>query len=562
MDPTLRFLSVRPLQDTELPARRRALLSQLPLTITTALLYLGIAVFHIEELAEPLVQEAAAVFAALTLACAAVPWERLPPRAVLAVPLLDFLPIGLLREGMYPEVAGTAMLALFPVLWMVTCGLIPRGAASLGAAMTLGMVWAPLLLSPTPVSVNALTGRLLIPFMVLAIGATVQEITHHLRLQESRLREALTTAARRERLLHTVLESINSHVLAVDPTGRPLVSNYELLKGYAWQRAMNGSAAEASLPAMYTESGAPMASAQRPIARAVAGESFTDQLVRYGDLPAQRVLSVSARTMRDDEQRPEGSVLSFHDVTDLVSALKAKDEFIAGISHELRTPLTSIRGYTELLGMDEGLPGHARAGLEVIERNVEQLQGMVDNLLGARTAATDLHLAPTDIVELLDQATSSAAPRATESGVTLKTWAPESLVADCDPVRIGQVLDNLISNAIKYSRPDSTVFVLGTRHEDNAQIQVIDHGLGMSAEDTGKVFGRFYRSSTARMSTVPGLGMGLAVCQDIIDQHHGTITCHSSLGEGTVMTVTLPINTPTATPTAHPEHERMHSAPA
>ena len=109
-----------------------------------------------------------------------------------------------------------------------------------------------------------------------------------------------------------------------------------------------------------------MASADRPIARAAAGESFTDYLVRYGDAPDQRVLSVAACTIHDDRRQPEGSVLSFTDVTDLVSALNAKDDFIAGVSHELRTPLTSIRGYTELLAMDPTVPAHLQTGLETI----------------------------------------------------------------------------------------------------------------------------------------------------------------------------------------------------
>ncbi|WP_152683263.1 cell wall metabolism sensor histidine kinase WalK [Kocuria sp. SM24M-10] len=548
MDSTLRFLSIRALHDSELPARRRALLNQLPLSITTALVYAGSAVFHTPLLANPLVWWSAGLIVLLLLACVVVPWNRLPARAVLVIPVLDFVPIGFLREGMYPEVTGTVMMLLFPVLWLVTSGLVPYGAALLGAAMTLVVVWVPVFLSPVPVTGDALTGPLPVPLLVLAIGATVQEITHQLRVKETQLREALATTAHRKRLLYTVLDSINSRVLAVDTDGRPLVTNYGMLADYAGQRVAHGAAAEASLPAMYTESGRPLASAQRPIARALAGESFTDHLVRYGDAPTQRVLSVSARTLHNNEQQPEGAVLSFHDVTELVNALNAQEEFVTGVSHELRTPLTSIRGYTELLTMDETLPETTRSGLGVIERNTEQLQNLVDDLLGAGNGATDLHPAPTDLIALLTAATAAAAPRAASGAVTLQTQAPQTLIAHCDPVRIGQVLDNLLSNAIKYSRPHSTVHVLATHHQDSARIQVIDQGIGMGPEDTGRVFERFYRSATARMSTIPGLGIGLALCREIIEQHGGTITCHSTLGEGTTMTITVPINPPSATP--------------
>jgi two-component system, OmpR family, phosphate regulon sensor histidine kinase PhoR len=111
-------------------------------------------------------------------------------------------------------------------------------------------------------------------------------------------------------------------------------------------------------------------------------------------------------------------------------------------------------------------------------------------------------------------------------------------------VRLRQVLDNLLSNAIKYSPADSTVFVVGARTGDSAQVQVIDHGHGMSPEGVRRVFEKFYRGPTARMSTTPGLGIGLALSKAIVEQHGGTLSCHSSLGEGTVFTLTLPMTAP------------------
>lgn len=84
--------------------------------------------------------------------------------------------------------------------------------------------------------------------------------------------------------------------------------------------------------------------------------------------------------------------------------------------------------------------------------------------------------------------------------------------------------------------------MLGTQQPGAIQVQVIDHGAGMSPEDTTRIFQQFYRSPTARMSTVPGLGMGLALSKDIVDAHGGTLTCHSALGEGSIFTLTLPIH--------------------
>ena len=540
MDSALRFLLLRAFEGPELPLRRRVVLNQLPLTVTAALLLSGVAVVHPGQLTDARVHWAGALLLGLLVLCAVVPWERMPERWVLVIPLLDFLPVGLLREGLYPEVAGTAILPVFPVLWLVSSGLIRYGAASLGAGMTLGVVWVPVLVSGSPATPTALTSPLLVPFMMLVIGTTVQEITHRLRQQSSQLRAALATAAHRERLLHTVLDAVNSKVLAIDTTGRPLLTNHGPLADYAWRRAVDGPGAEASLPGMYTASGAPLASPARPIARAAAGESFTDYLVRYGQAPDQQVLSVAACTIHDEHHRPEGSVLSFTDVTELVTALNAKDDFIAGVSHELRTPLTSIRGYTELLAMDPTVPAHVHAGLETIERNTGQLMHLVEDLLKSAHAHTAVRKEPADLAHLLADATAAAQPRAEQAGITVKTWAAETLPVRCDSQRIGQVLDNLISNAIKYSPPHSSVFVFGTTAPGAVQVQVIDHGTGMTPEDTTEIFQRFYRSPTARMSTVPGLGLGLAMSKDIVDAHGGTLTCHSTLTEGTVFTLTLP----------------------
>ncbi|MEX5306075.1 HAMP domain-containing sensor histidine kinase, partial [Kocuria sp. CPCC 205258] len=176
-------------------------------------------------------------------------------------------------------------------------------------------------------------------------------------------------------------------------------------------------------------------------------------------------------------------MLSFSDVTELVDALQAKDEFVAGISHELRTPLTSLRGYTELLAMDDRLPGSAHAGLEVIERNADQLLSLVDDRLNSRRDTADLHVVPADLVALLEQSAEAAQPHADRAGISVKAWTPDTLVVDCDPVCMRQVLDNFISNAIKYSSANSTVFVLDSQSGDSAQVQVIDHGHGMSPED-------------------------------------------------------------------------------
>ena len=256
---------------------------------------------------------------------------------------------------------------------------------------------------------------------------------------------------------------------ALPETGRPLLTNNGHLHAHAQQRLVRTSSSSA-IPVLYNEAGAPFSSMAR----------------------------LTACVMRDEHGRAEGPVLSFSVVTELV----------AGISHELRTPLTSIRGYTELLAMDDRLPASAQTGLEVIERNADQLLSLVDDLLNSHRDAADLHVVPADLVALPEQSAEAAQPHTERAGITVKAWAPDTLVVGCDPVRLRQVLDNLISHAIKYSPPNSTVFVLGTQSGDSAQVQVIGHGHGMSPEEVRRVFEKFYRGATARMSTTLGWASG------------------------------------------------------
>ena len=108
-------------------------------------------------------------------------------------------------------------------------------------------------------------------------------------------------------------------------------------------------------------------------------------------------------------------------------------------------------------------------------------------------------------------------------------------------MRLGQVLDNLLSNAIKYSPHGGPVTVRVAPAGTTVQVQVADRGMGMRAEDAEHVFGRFFRSSNARMSAIPGLGLGLAVVREIVERHGGTIRCDSAPGEGTVFTLALPL---------------------
>ncbi|HEY7631769.1 MAG TPA: PAS domain S-box protein [Thermoleophilaceae bacterium] len=228
-----------------------------------------------------------------------------------------------------------------------------------------------------------------------------------------------------------------------------------------------------------------------------------------------------------------------------MEADRMKDEFLALVSHELRTPLTSIVGYLELLDEDgdEVSTEQGRRFLEVIGRNAIRLQRLVDDVLfAARAEAGRLSLAEREVnlSAVAGESVAAARPRADESEVELALDADETPEVAGDPDRLGQAIDNLISNALKFTPPGGRVDVTLRNLGDRARIEVRDTGLGMSEEDLGRVFDRFFRSAATR-DHVPGVGLGLTIVKTIVEGHGGTIEVSSTEGVGTTFGIELPL---------------------
>ncbi|WP_227497260.1 sensor histidine kinase [Planctomonas psychrotolerans] len=548
MEKLLNLLTLNRVRFHALSLRGRVLLSQIPLSATMLLLFLWIALTDAALFDDSRLRASVVLTVALFAACVVVPWERLPYPSFLAVPLLDFVPIGLLRESAADTVTGLGLLAAFPVIWLAASGQLPRFSIFASALATLGVVWVPLFIGDARVTLESLTQPLLLPFMMFAIAVTVSVMTSSMteqqRVVESKdveLRALLDDTARRERLLNAIVNAVGVGVLAIGEDGRRLMMNstQQALHEYGMPRGVLDAREDDLL--LFGEGGTvPLAAEERPERRAAAGETFSDYLVWIGEPGNQRVLSTSARTIRDADGRMEGSVIAYSDVTEFVAALAAKDDFVSHVSHELRTPLTSIHGYAELIGMSENLPSEVEWGLEVITRNSTQLLGLVSDLLGAASGATEIRVAPNDLAALVRSAVNAGLPRAAAAGIALQADTPESLPVSCDAARMTQVLDNLISNAIKYSPQGGAVTVHAGATDDGVMFSVTDTGMGMSDQDARDVFTRFFRSSEARRSVIPGLGLGLALAKDIVERHGGSLTCRSVLGEGSVFTCTLP----------------------
>ena len=233
------------------------------------------------------------------------------------------------------------------------------------------------------------------------------------------------------------------------------------------------------------------------------------------------------------------------EVTALVDALTEKDHLVASVSHEFRTPLTSIIGSLDLLRVEAAeLSPSALRWLEAARRNATRLSALVSDFLVSADSSLPVHPRRTDLASLVEASLVSAHGFAEAARVSLSIDVPAPLWAEVDPLRISQVLDNLVSNAVKYTPDGGTVHVSASNAGARVMLHVKDDGIGMTAADAERVFSRFFRSAAVSAGSIPGTGLGLSITKAIVEQHGGSIAVRTSPGCGSTFTVELPAGAP------------------
>ena len=388
------------------------------------------------------------------------------------------------------------------------------------------------------------TVRQVIPLPVVAMvsAAAVAVWLEAARAARSQAQEALAELERQRRTRDAFVATVDVGLLLVDPQGNRLVSNNRMRELVDLKFPVGR---EHSVGQVYAADGrTPLGVEDLPSSRGVRGEEFDDLRVWVGEVPAaRRALSVNARNVHDESGRRTGTALVYQDITELARASAVKDEFIGLVSHELRTPLTSIYGYVCLLRDRDDLPPQAAKHLEVVARSTDRLRLLVNDLLDATKViggGLRLDLERCDLAETVRDAVQSAGPQAEEAGIALGTKICGPVPATVDRARISQVLDNLISNAIKYTPAGGWARVELDRVDGDLVIRVQDSGIGIREEDISRVFGRFYRTSEASQRAIQGAGLGLAIVRSIVEGHGGRIEVSSRPGDGTEFRVVLP----------------------
>jgi two-component system phosphate regulon sensor histidine kinase PhoR len=278
------------------------------------------------------------------------------------------------------------------------------------------------------------------------------------------------------------------------------------------------------------------------LSRVVAGGETLKQRLQ---LPAAegRAFEVQAAPLRVATGR--GAIAILHDITDLERLERVRKDFVANVSHELRTPLTAIRGYTETLleGALEDKENN-RKFLEIIKNHSVRLNSIASDLLALSELESNKAAAEQGRISVrpaLEAALRAVEDEARSRRVKLISGQLEEIVVLGDRVRLEQAFVNLLTNAVKFNRPDGEVRVEVLRARDGeVSVTIADNGIGIPSADLPRLFERFYRVDKARSREMGGTGLGLSIVKHIVDRMHGRITVESQLGKGSVFTVFLP----------------------
>ncbi len=495
----------------------------------------------------PVVFSLVAYFFALTAVTALVPWDAIPRLWGALLPFANLAGILVLRE--FEPQSGVGLLVVLPIIWIArTFGATLTIA---GVAGTVLAMWATRLMRGTPITWTDFVTFVVVPVLVAFVAGAIYVSSARGRAQAKLLRQhssmvqgALEKASRQEGVLNELLNAVDFGVIAFDRTGSVTFVN----RAHRQYLTDFGTPADAVVhPVIYQADGVTLyTDDDRPLTRALSGQAFDNLIIWVGEPGERRAAhSVSSRILHDREGEYDGGVIVLNDITKELEAIRARDDLIGSVSHELRSPLTSILGYLDLARDDEQIDDETRRMIDVAYANSERLLVIVTDLLRAASDA-DKQLAMSftagDLAQIARDSVEAHQVMAEEREVELVLEGTDSALATVDPMRMRQVLDNLLTNAIKYNREwgSVTVAVAVEPGSGGVSVEVRDTGQGIPEADLPRIFDRFYRTKAAKSSTTVGTGLGLSITREIIHRHGGHLTVTSELGIGTTFRVTVP----------------------
>ena len=369
-------------------------------------------------------------------------------------------------------------------------------------------------------------------------------LERHLNDMSQRIRDNLAEIIGEKDKADSILRCMIEGVLVLDPKGNILVINDQA-------RAMF------QVPVGRNVHGASVLEVSRhPDIRSILDEALRFDFTSHPhskeiELEDGRWFSVYAAPLRNAQRMTLGSILVFHDVTEIKRLETIRSDFVANVSHELRTPLTAIQGYVETLIHSPPADSQERQQfLEIIERHAERLGRLTEDLLSLsdlESGKIQIAPRPVDTARLVQQSLEVIWERAGKKEIKLS----QEISAACgkingDPDRLQQLLINLVDNAVKFTPSGGKVTLCAAECQgDNGarqiEISVADSGVGIPENDLPRLTERFYRVDKARSRDLGGTGLGLAIVKHIVQAHRGELKITSELNKGTTIRVRLPI---------------------
>ncbi|MGH8963154.1 MAG: ATP-binding protein [Jatrophihabitantaceae bacterium] len=479
---------------------------------------------------------------ATTLSLVAVtvltPWPRLPVWTQGVVPLAFLGVVALLREST-GGVAGYAVLVMLPVLWLALYGTLWQLTTSI--VLTIFVFLVPIMVIGAPQYPAAGVGRVALwPLTAAIVGASTFRLVAAERARAALVGGVLSAATRQ-----SIVATDDQGVITVFNTGAERMFGYaaDEMVGVVTPMVLHDPD---EVVARARELGVPPGfGVFSTLAHRHDADTREWTYVRRDGSRLQASLSISP--IYDAAGELRGFIQIGTDVTEQRAAERLKEDFVALVSHELRTPLSSIIGYLEVLLDEETgtLSPRQRQFLDVVDRNARRQLRLVSDLLfvsQADAGRVRLDLLDVDVVEVARSAIETAEPRAKAGGVRLKLNVGPPATLCADPDRLGQVFDNLLTNAVKFTPTGGVVEVRVARVGNDVRIEVCDSGIGIPLAEQEHLFTRFFRASTATSRAIPGIGLGLTIVRTIVQAHAGTVSVNSDEGQGTTFRIVLPLD--------------------
>jgi len=365
----------------------------------------------------------------------------------------------------------------------------------------------------------------------------IGQLGHTFNFMMERLKDALSLNEEEKEKLASILSNMNDGLIATDDDGKVILINR---RAKQILQINEDAALGKSLPEV-------LGITKETMKELEIGAEPVMLLPIYHEGEEEHLsMKVSFTTVYSKEKGSAGTIAMLQDVTDQEKLEESRREFVANVSHELRTPLTTIKSYLEALE-DGALEEPQLAGkfVNVTRNETERMIRLVTDLLqlsrlDSKQAIIGREI--TDVAEMLEEVADRFAFQLEQRDIAIDVHvepAVKEIMLDRD--RIDQVLDNLVSNAIKYT-PDGGHISLNARRPDAKllEISVQDTGIGIPKKDLTRIFERFYRVDKARSRNMGGTGLGLSIAREIVRAHGGTIQLESEFGQGTKVTFTLP----------------------